>query len=282
MTEKRSIKLTDEILEVFKIYARIGKRSPNESFLVVYDTQLKVIHTSGTIISTYHYDSIGLEEPFALFDSNKLINVTDQFSSMNKEYELIIKKPNLIVKSGKNKFSLYLVDFVEKGRPDENDVDSDNKMSSYMMMDDTTISSKVEEIKTDSKVTFILSKEDISRINKYQKIMNTRDKFVFKKTENGDISVIITDETLNANSDVASFDIEVEDGINKNKLTDKDEVIINLPLSYLVADDYKVTINSLMLLEGVNKNINYIIAPDIEPDNFDDDDYFDDDFGEDS
>ena len=274
------IKFTDEILEVFKIYSRIGKRSPNESFLVVYDTQLKVIHTSGAIMSTYKYDSIGLEEPFALFDSNKLIRVTNQFTAMKKDYELQIKKPNLIVKAlnSRNKFSLYLVDFVEKGTPSDDDLDSDNKMSNYMVIDDVTIAEKIKAIKSDNKATFILSKDDVDRISKYQRIMNTRDKFVIKKSkENGNITIVITDETLKVNSDVASFDIDA--GITENNLTDKDEILINLPLEFLVDDDYKVTLSELMLLEGVNKEITYIVAPDIETDGFeDDDDDFDDDF----
>jgi len=283
MSSKKSIKFSDEILEVFKIYSKIGKRSVNESFLVVYDTQLKVVHDSGAIMSTYQYDSIGIDKPFALFDSNKLIRATNQFASVKKDYELIINEPTLSVKAigSRNKFDLYLVDFKEKGKLDDNDdVDINGRMTSYVVVDDSKLEELEETIKTDSKAIFILSKDDVDRISKYQRIMNTRDKFVIKKSkENGNITIVVTDETTQSNSDVASFDIE--DGISTNNLTDKDSILINFPLDFLVEDDYKITLNDLMLLEGVNKPVKYIIAPDIETESFDDDTDYDDDFDDD-
>ena len=61
--------------DVLKKYAEIGKMNANESIVGVYDTKMKVKDARGTMLSMFEYESLGIDQPFALYDTQKFNNI---------------------------------------------------------------------------------------------------------------------------------------------------------------------------------------------------------------
>jgi len=280
--KKSVVQFTEATLKALTIFARIGKRSVSESFVCIFKDKIKVVHETGAIIAVFKFDEIELDKSFAIFDTSKFNKILTQFKSMKKDYELEFKdESTMIVKSGRNRFKLYLVDFQEKTSIEAEDLE-DDRIKGYITVADEKIQEIKELIKEEKKAEFILLESDIEKIRKYQRIMNTSAGFVIKKSDTDGIKFVITDDIGGDSADTASFDLN-EESIEFNELTETDKIMMHFPLDYLLEDDYKFTIGEKVLLQGQNSGIEYIIAPEIdsgfESEDYDDEeDEFEDDF----
>lgn len=263
MNKSKKVKFTDAIVEVLKIYSKIGKRSTYESFVVVYDNKMKVVHDSGAVLSVFYYDSIGLEKPFALFDANKLLQIINVLNKSKEPYEFVFKNDSsLIIKSKRSSKTLFLVDFIEKNDSNiEEDVDENDRIIGHVIIGDDKLKQLEEATEETKQAEFTLTKADINQIKIDQRIMNVSNKFSIMRDEEN-IKIVVTDESVVDQSD--SSDYKIVTGIDLNDLNEKDMIKICVPLDYLLDDDYKVTIGeNIVLLNGINKDITYIIAPEV-------------------
>lgn len=260
------LNFSDEFMNVFKTFCTIGAQSPKGSFVLLKKDKMKVMHESATILAVYEYDELRLEKPIGAFDAIKLHNIIDIFRKKNSEYSFkFINDHHIVVKSGKSKFTLYLKDYKEISSRSELDMDEDDNVdiSGFVVLSDSKYQEKIDSIEENKVAKFILTQDDIKKIEQFQKIMKVKDKlFSITRGEGDNIKFVISDDLIKENPDVSSF--EISEGVEFNNLKAEDEYAVEISgrMSDIKTRDYEVTLSkdANMFLNSKNDKLKYILA----------------------
>jgi len=265
---KVKVKFNQDFIQILKIYARIGKRSneTNKSFVLIKDTSMKVSDSYRTIASVFKYETLGLPQPIALYDANKLLKIISKFG-YEKEYTLDFKADSHIKLSvGRSKFTLSTVEYEEAEEPD---VDNDCGIISDEKFD------KIITLCEDNSIAkFTLTNDDIVRIKVAQDIINVKNKFTFKNSEDELVATLL--EQANQ-SDADSSKVSINNDITKNEI-EENSYTYEVPLNIFKSnEDYDVIIsddkmNNLIVLKGKEIPIEYFVSKDVSNELLTDDD----------
>lgn len=256
--------LSDEWINILKTYVSIGSRSPYGSFVLIKKDRMKVMNESATIISEYKYPEINIEKSIALFDAAKLLSVVQMFKNSGKPYTFeFLNNYQLVVKSGRNKVSLYLVKHKEVGSREEAGINDEYaSITDYVIVTDEKFASKIEEVKEDKLAVFTLTKEDLKKIEEFQRIMRVSDRlFSITKGDEG-IKFVISQDSIKDNPDAASF--EITEGVEFNEIKSGMEFSIEITkkMKDIESRNYKVTLanSGMMVFESLDDDLRYIIS----------------------
>lgn len=256
--------LSDEWINILKTYVSIGSRSPYGSFVLIKKDRMKVMNESATIISEYKYPEINIEKSIALFDAAKLLSVVQMFKSSGKPYTFeFLNNYQLVVKSGRNKVNLYLVKYKEVGSREEAGINDEYaSISDYVIVTDEKFSSKIEEVKKDKLAVFTLTKDDLKKIEEFQRIMKVSERlFAITKGEEG-IKFVISQDSIKDNPDAASF--EITEGVEYDEIKEGMEFSIEITkkMKDIESRNYKVTLanSGMMVFESLDDDLRYIIS----------------------
>jgi hypothetical protein len=265
---KVKVKFNQDFIQILKIYARIGKRSneTNKSFVLIKDTSMKVSDSYRTVASVFKYETLGLPQPIALYDANKLLKIISKFG-YEKEYTLDFKADSHIKLSvGRSKFTLSTVEYEEAEEPD---VDNDCGIISDEKFD------KIITLCEDNSIAkFTLTNDDIVRIKVAQDIINVKNKFTFKNSEDELVATLL--EQANQ-SDADSSKVSINNDITKNEI-EENSYTYEVPLNIFKSnEDYDVIIsddkmNNLIVLKGKEIPIEYFVSKDVSNELLTDDD----------
>lgn len=257
------INLSDEWINTLKTFVSIGSRDPYGSFVLIKKDKMKVMHESTTIMAEYSYPEINIDKTISVFDASKLLAIIQMFKNSGKPYSFeFVNNYQLMIKSGRNRVNLYLTKSKEVGsRKEAGSNDKNAEIKDFVVLTDENFNERINFIKEDKIAEFTITKDDLKRIEDFQKIMKVSNKlFSIAKGEDNNIKFVISQDAIQQNPDAASFEIESD----FNKMTDDMEFAVQISgkMKDIESRNYKAFLSStgLMYLESLDDSLRYMIA----------------------